>query len=88
MSKSRIINFTLEIDKKNPHSPVIDSEINNPTVIRIHPIEKVEIENGIPIRKIDFRVAFEPQNCKRREQPLRKNIEPIFPDGKKYPETL
>ena len=79
----KIIEFCLKVDEDSPFEAVVESEINAPTKILIIPYQ--EKENGIINSK--FRVMFEHENLKRRNQPFRENIAPVFPDGKKYPET-
>lgn len=83
----RIIELRLVIDAVHPKDAVLPKEQTGPTSILIYPVEQVSLADGEFVRSLHFRIAFEPENCERRRQPLRHHSRPtedIFPHGWKY----
>ncbi|WP_274009833.1 hypothetical protein [Vibrio parahaemolyticus] len=72
---SKLIEIKFEVEPISTENAILESEKNGPTHISILPIRN-KISGGI-----DFRVAFEPLNNNRRQQPYRNTIKDEFPDG-------
>ena len=86
LEKPKIIELVLSAEAVSPEEAVLANEAYGPTSILIVPILEFDQTSGK--RHIVFRVAFEPDNPDRRNQPYRDSIKPIFPDGWTYGEPF
>ena len=84
VSKPLVIELVLSIETVDSELAVLPKERSGPTSILIVPIEKIMTKDGVSTTEIDFRIAFEPENDKRRNQPFRIHphpMEEVVPGG-------
>lgn len=81
---SRILELHLPIELVDENGAVLPKERNEPVTILITPSINYRTVDGHPVSEIDFRVAFEPENPERRQQPLRLELAERFPNGWKH----
>jgi hypothetical protein len=71
MSENKIIEIRMPLEAVSDEEAVLPSEVRGPTIIKITPAAVYFEQEGIMRRRLDFRIAFEPQNPERRNQPYR-----------------
>ena len=75
MAERKVIELRMPLEPISGDAAVLPSEQNGPTVIQIVPTEVFFEVDGKVERRLDFRVAFEPQNFDRRKQPYRNALD-------------